>query len=164
MIGESNSFKSNVLLNPLVWVGVLLAFLHMRYKTDTDVWAVFQEAQTYINLFIGASVYTLVFDRHYTENRERLAIAENFFAIITNAYIIIFTWFMSVFAVTQYHEGGLRYSASLKEHIENQKDSTRAPAHPQAAPQLNNVNIESGKKYKFTPTTDGGFIVEVIDN
>lgn len=162
MLGERGSFTSNVILNPLVWIGILIAVLHLHSKTGAEIWNVFRAPETYLNLLIVSLIYTALFDRHYTKNRAKLAITENIFAIITNAYIIFFSWLVVVFAITQYHESGLRMSNTLRERLAEEKS---APAHTRApAAQVNNLNIESGKRYKLTPNNDGSFILEVIDD
>lgn len=164
MIGERNSFTSNVLLNPLVWIGVTVAILHLSSKSGQAVWNVFRTPETYINLIIGAMVYTALFDRHYTKDRAKLAIMENIYATLTNAYIIFFSWLTVVFVITNYHETGLSYSVSLRKRLAEEKAAAHAPAVSNAAPQINNLNIESGKRYKLTPNADGSFILEVMED
>ncbi len=165
MIGERGSFISTVILNPLVWIGIILAALHLQSASGTNIWNVFSAPQTYLNLLIGSLIYTVLFDRHYTKNRNKLAIMENLLATVTNAYIIFFTWLTIVFFITQYHESGIRMSNTLRERLAEEKTApARAPSNINTAPQINNLNIESGKRYKLTPNPDGSFILEVIAN
>lgn len=165
MIGERNSFKSNVLLNPLVWIGVLLAVLHLRCKSGNEIWEVFTAPTTYYNLLIGALIWTAIFDRHYTQNREKIDIPATLTCVLLNAYTILATWGIIVFVITEYHAGGLQYSRSIKQHIEaniGQKTSPTAPA-PQLNIPLNAIDIPSARKYKVTPSADGSFIIEVLE-
>ncbi|MCM1324720.1 MAG: hypothetical protein NC218_11415 [Acetobacter sp.] len=162
MVGERGSFFTNVLFNPLVWIGIVLGVLHLQHKTGPELWNTFQTPTTYINLLIGSAIYTALFDRHYTKNRKEIAIAENLVAILVNAYIIFFVWGIFVFVVSSYHASGLRYSAALRERLAEERT---APTSAQPTPQISTpkLNLESGKRYKVTPNSDGSFILEVIE-
>ncbi len=161
MIGQRNTFFSCVVTNPLVWIGLIIAFLHLHSLKDNNVWSAFLEPTTYRNLLIGSTIWSLIFDRHYTKNREHLDIIENLCAIITNAYIILVAWGVTIFAISQYHATGNMYSQNLRNHLQTQKQTqTKASAPALATPQ--NLNLETGKKYKITPSSDGSFTIEVI--
>lgn len=162
MIGQRNSLFFTIVTNPLIWIGVILGILHLRTVPD-DVWQVFSTPQTYVNLLLGSTIWTLTFDRHYTKNREKLAIAENLLAIITNAYIIFFVWGSIVFVVSEYHQSGLQYSQTLRERLQEEKQLKNERLAP-VLQTSGSINIEKGKRYKLTPNTDGSFILEVLDN
>lgn len=161
MSSERNSFLSNIIFNPLVWIGTVVAVLHLQSKTGADIWNVFKSPATYRNLLIGALIYTALLDKHYTKNREKIAIFENIVATVTNAYIIFFTWLTIIFIVTRYHESGLRYSTVIRERLAEEKIPR---TDTNTITQVQNLNLEKGKRYKLTPNADGSFILEVMEN
>lgn len=164
MIGQRSSLLFTIATNPLIWIGAFLGFLHLSTNTNSDIWEIFHTEQTYVYLIIGASIYTALFDKHYTKNRERIAIPETMLAILTNAYIILFVWGTVVFAVSEYHQSGLEYSLALRERMAEEKAARQSETISSAAPITNLLTLDSNKRYKLTPTNDGSYIIEVLDN
>lgn len=116
MLGQRNSLFFIIASNPLVWIGIFLGLMHINKCPDSDVWRIFQNPQTYGNLLIGSTFWTLLFDCHYTENRKRVAILENIFAVLVNAYIIFFVWGAVVLVISEYQESGIQYSIALRKN------------------------------------------------
>ncbi len=165
MLGQRNSLLFTIASNPLVWIGIFLGIMHINKCTDRDIWQIFQNPETYGNLLIGSTLWTLLFDCHYTENRKRIAVMENIFAVLVNAYIIFFVWGAVVLVISEYRASGIQYSIALRKKLAEQHAVARKGDIGNApAPVPSSVNLESGKRYKLTPNTDGSFILEVLDD
>lgn len=165
MLGQRNSLLFTIATNPLIWIGVFLGLIHISKSANSDVWQIFQNPETYGNLLLGSTLWTLLFDCHYTENRKKVAIVENIFAILVNAYIILFVWGTVVFAISEYRASGIQFSIALRKKLAEQR--TAAPhgnTYETPASLPSSVNLESGKRYKLTPNADGSFILEVMDD
>lgn len=75
----------------------------------------FFELETYRNLALGAAVYVALFDRRYKPGGGRLDISETLAAVLEAMYVIVLTWGITLFAIVNYHLGGMSYSAGLRE-------------------------------------------------
>ncbi len=159
----SGSVFKAVLVNPLVWVGLILTGFTLHYEGKERAFDLFYQLETYRNLSIGAAFYVALFDRHYKRGGERLDIGETLMAVLETMYTIIIVWILSLFLVTNYHIGGENYSAALAERY-RKSGWTSDEATEAETEMLKGVNIEAGKRYRITPYEDGSFTVEVIED
>ena len=114
MEGMRGSVFKAVFLNPLVWIGLVLTGFTLHYEGYEGAFNVFFELETYRNLALGAAVYVALFDRRYKPGGGRLDISETLAAVLEAMYVIVLTWGITLFAIVNYHLGGMSYSAGLR--------------------------------------------------
>ena len=105
-----------ILSLPLFWIGILLTCFTIHYEGQKEAFAVFFIPETYRNLLVGGAIYVALFDRRYTEHRERFDIKETFKALIETVSVIFFVWSISLVFYVGYHEGGEAYSLGLRKN------------------------------------------------
>lgn len=169
MQGMRGSVFKSVLLNPLVWIGLVLTGFTLHYEGYNHAFQIFFEWETYRNLAIGAAVYVFLFNRQYKRGRARIDVAETLATVLETMYIILLVWGISLFAVVNYHLGGLSYSAGLRERyksagwIQNDNAAEDAEAVREMTSDIvEGVEFEKGKTYRVIPQPDGTMIIEVI--
>lgn len=164
MQGERNSLVQGVLLNPLVWIGLVLTGMTLANRDIDNAYEVFMNVETYRNLALGTAVYVGLFDRHYTKNMERLDIMETLFAVVQSMFIILITWSVSLALITGYLINGEGYKKKLTQRYQERMDVEETKENKPLLPKsLNNVELKSGQRYKVTPQDDGSIIIEVLD-
>lgn len=167
MLGERGSVIKAIFLNPKVIIGLVLTFLTLANE-EGHCFDVFYEPTTYRNLAIGSAIYICLFGLVYTEGMRKLDVGETLKSIVETMAIIFLVWFVSLSLVVNYQEGGNSYSALLrKRYQQNQnreKNSADIDIDIDIVDKLENAELESGKKYKVTPSEDGNIVIEVLDN
>lgn len=169
MQGMRGSVFKSVLLNPLVWIGLILTGFTLHYEGYSNAFKVFFQWQTYRNLAIGAAVYVILFNRQCKRGGRRIDVAETLATVLETMYIILLVWGLSLFAVVNYHQGGLSYSEGLRERyksagwIKNDDAAEDAEAVREMTSDIvDGVEFEKGKIYRVIPQEDGSFVIEVI--
>ena len=169
MQGMRGSVFKSVLLNPLVWIGLVLTGFTLHYEGYSNAYGVFFEWQTYRNLAIVAVIYVFLFNRQYKKGGAKLDVPETLAAVLETMYIILLVWGVSLFAIVNYHTGGLAYSEGLRQRyksagwIKNDNAAEDAEAVREMTSDIvEGVEFEKGKTYHVIPQEDGSFIIEVI--
>lgn len=169
MQGMRGSVFKSVLLNPLVWIGLILTGFTLHYEGYGNAYSVFFELETYRNLAIGAAIYVILFNRQCKKGGRRIDVSETLAAVLETMYIILLVWGLSLFAVVNYHLGGLSYSEGLRERyksagwIKNDNAAEDAEAVREMTEDIvEGVEFEKGKTYRVIPQPDGSMIIEVI--
>ncbi len=167
--GMRGSVFKSVLLNPLVWFGLILTGFTLHYEGYSDAFKVFFELETYRNLAIGAAIYVALFNRQYKKGGGKLDIAETLAAVVVAMYVILLVWGLSLFAVVNYHLGGLAYSDGLRQRykdagwIKNNDAAEDAEAIREFTSDIvDGVEFEKGKTYRVIPQEDGSMVIEVV--
>ena len=167
--GMRGSVFKSVLLNPLVWIGLILTGFTLHYEGYSDAFKVFFQLETYRNLAIGAAIYVALFNRQYKKGGGKLDIAETLAAVVVTMYIILLVWGISLFAVVNYHLGGLAYSDGLRQRYKDagwiQSDDAAEDAEALrefTSDVVDGVEFEKGKTYRVIPQSDGSMIIEVV--
>lgn len=172
MEGMRGSVFKAVFLNPLVWIGLVLTGFTLHYEGYEGAFNVFFELETYRNLALGAAVYVALFDRRYKPGGGRLDISETLAAVLEAMYVIVLTWGITLFAIVNYHLGGMSYSAGLRERyrangwIKNDNAAEDAAAVREMTSGVledGGIELEKGKRYKIMPQEDGSMVIEVIE-
>jgi hypothetical protein len=172
MEGMRGSVFKAVFLNPLVWIGLVLTGFTLHYEGYEGAFNVFFELETYRNLALGAAVYVALFDRRYKPGGGRLDISETLAAVLEAMYVIVLTWGITLFAIVNYHLGGMSYSAGLRERyrangwIKNDNAAEDAAAVREMTSGVledGGVELEKGKCYRIMPQEDGSMVIEVIE-
>lgn len=169
MQGMRGSFFKSIIINPLVWFGIILTCFTLHYEGFDNAYQIFFQFETYRNLAIGAAIYVALFNRQYKRGGDKLDVKETLLTVLETMYVILFVWGISLFAVVNYHLGGLSFSANLRERYEaagwikddQAKDEAEA-VQEISGKVLEGMDLEQGKMYKVTPQADGSFIIEVV--
>ena len=163
MQGERSSIFKNFLLNPLMWIAMVLTSLTISNMGKDHAFDVFLMPITYRNLFIGALIYVALFARRYTKGMCRLAFVDMLKAILETMGTILIFWVVFLLLFVNYHKGGEMYSEALRERYQrNGMRTERQVTIPQNIKEtFDNMPLESGKKYKVTPHEDGSITIEV---
>ena len=144
----------------------------LPYEGYEGTFNVFFELETYRNLALGAAVYVALFDRRYKPGGGRLDISETLAAVLEAMYVIVLTWGITLFAIVNYHLGGMSYSAGLRERyrangwIKNDNAAEDAAAVREMTSGVledGGVELEKGKRYRIMPQEDGSMVIEVIE-
>lgn len=169
MQGMRGSFFKSIIINPLVWFGVILTCFTLHYEGFDNAYQIFFQFETYRNLAIGAAIYVALFNRQYKRGGDKLDVKETLLTVLETMYVILFVWGISLFAVVNYHLGGLSYSAGLRERYEaagwiknDQAKEDIQAVQEMTGKVLEGMDLEQGKMYKVTPQADGSFIIEVV--
>lgn len=169
MQGMRGSVFRSVVLNPLVWIGLVLTGFTLHYEGYGNAYSVFFQLETYRNLGIGAAIYVILFNRQYKKGGAKLDVAETLATVLMTMYIILLVWGISLFAIVNYHTGGMAYSEGLRERyrsagwIKNDNAAEDAEAVREMTSDIvEGVELEKGKTYRVIPQPDGSMIIEVI--
>lgn len=110
------SFKK-ILLNPLVWIGVVLAIFTIQYEGLYGAYGIFYNPITYRNLAIGSCIYVLIFRRQYTRKLRKLDIGETLICCLETMSIILFVWMFVLGLYVEFHTGGELYSEMVRHKL-----------------------------------------------
>ena len=103
-----------LLTSPHIWIGLTLSFLTLHYEGQSDALMVFFNPITYRNLLIGSAIYVAIFDKRYTEHREKFDPKETCIACLETLSAILLVWSISLSLYVSYHESGEIYSETLR--------------------------------------------------
>jgi len=169
MQGERGSVFKSIFLSPLVWIGLVLMLFTINNAEGKEAFSVFFEPETYRNLAIGTAIYVGLFDKKYTEGMVRLDIGETLLTVIYDMAVILLVWGVSLALVVNYQLGGESYKEILLQKYrkadwtENVKEDVMRESPLNVDETLQQLEVESGKRYKITPNDDGSIVVEVQD-
>lgn len=92
-------FSTGVILNPMVWGGVILGFLFAFKLEDEAVLSVYEDYHLYLFALFAAAVYSFGFKRVYHEGGQELDLTAMFFEILFNGVKLVFSSVMAVLFV-----------------------------------------------------------------
>lgn len=162
MQSERSSLFQMTVLNPLVWIGFILAGMTIANEGIDKAFDIFLYPDTYRNIALGAAVYVGLFDRHYTKDMERLDIGETLLAVIKAIAAILVTWVIALILISNYVAGGRNYRKVLTKRHQDRTQSTQEVKEKAVYDVLDKIEMKEGAGYRVTPQDDGSVIVEVI--
>lgn len=164
MQGERGSVFKSFLLNPLVWIGLVLMLFTINNEGNKNAFAIFFQKETYRNLAIGIAVYVGLFDKKYTEGMERLDIGETLLTVVYDMVMVLVVWIVSLALVVSYQLGGENYSALLTARYRKNRWISEEKTPPHVGETLKEMDVTGGKRYKITQNADGSITVEVEED
>ena len=85
-------FIVKIVFNPLIWVGIFLSYLTLQKTSNAEhIILMLKNTKYYTGLFLGSFIYVLLFEKHYTKKREKIAILPTFVAILDTMFTIFIT-------------------------------------------------------------------------
>ena len=88
-------------------------------------------------------------------------------------YVIVLTWGITLFAIVNYHLGGMSYSAGLRERYRANgwiindtaaEDAAAVREMTSGVLEVVGVELEKGIRYMIMPQEDGSMVIEVIED
>ena len=158
MRGERGAVFKNFLLNPLVWVAVVLSYMTVSNAEDGKVWSVFFSPVMYRNLFIGCALYVVFWERKYTDNGQRLDISETLKAVFEVMANILFFWAAFLLMYLGVHSNGERYRQELERRYQQSVHDNSEEVQKGTVSDM----LEEMENYQVIANEDGSITVKEV--
>ena len=161
-------FIVKIVLNPLIWIGILLSYITLQKTSNTEnIILMLKESKYYIGLFLASLIYVLLFEKHYTKKREKIAILPTFVAILDTMFTVFITWLCATLCVLYFQYRGERISNQLRmkyneQRMANEKVSVPTGLMIDAGSVLQGMHVEVGQRYLLTVHTPNSISLEKI--
>lgn len=161
-------FIVKIVFNPLIWIGIFLSYLTLQKTSNAEhIILMLKNTKYYTGLFLGSFIYVLLFEKHYTKKREKIAILPTFVAILDTMFTIFITWLCATLSVLYFQYRGERISTQLRikyneQRMANEKITVPTGMIIDAGSVLQGMDVEVGQRYLLTVHAPNSISLEKI--